>query len=257
MKQIRLTTCQPYGAWELKATYQRNMLYATAVMIGFLTIVTFSFWLYGQLVESPVVPTEIVKPVIEISSYFEDPPFVRPDNDPFPAPARPAVADLPPLVIPVPVPDEMLADDPEMTIPTNYERAALVDNRFGDGPPVGNDPNQLGQYRFGGTGDGLQPGLHPDSFQVLEDYPRMITEHQPTYPEIARRLGMEGSVWLQVLIDTEGRVVKAEILKTSEIGMLDESALEAAWKNRFSPGLQGNRAVACWVKYRVDFVLSE
>lgn len=257
MKKTRLSACNPYGAWEMKVTYQRNMLYATMVAIGLVAITTFSFWLYGQLAGSPAVERINPKQIVEIFSVLEDIPNIRPDEGAFPAAASQAVADLPPLAIPVPVPDELLADEPEMTIPTNYERDLIVDGLHRSGPPDGSEPGQIGEYGFGGRGDSLDPGPHPDSFQVLQIYPQMVSEHLPKYPEIARRLGLEGSVWLQVLIDTEGRVVKAEILKSSEIEMLDKAALEAAWKNRFSPGIQNNRAVLVWVKYKVEFVLSE
>ena len=60
-----------------------------------------------------------------------------------------------------------------------------------------------------------------------------------------------------MLIDTEGNVVEAGIAKSSEIDMLDEAALEVAHKNRFSPGIQNDRAVMVWVKYEVKFVLAD
>jgi len=36
---------------------------------------------------------------------------------------------------------------------------------------------------------------------------------------------------------------------------LDEAALDAAYKNKFKPGIQNNRAITVGVTYKVVFVL--
>lgn len=58
---------------------------------------------------------------------------------------------------------------------------------------------------------------------------------KPIYPETALRMGISGSVTIQVLIDEQGRVVSA----TASDGnaMLRESALRAAKQARFTPTL--------------------
>ena len=57
------------------------------------------------------------------------------------------------------------------------------------------------------------------------------------YPEEAINAGVEGTVSVLTFVDTEGRVVKAEILKGVGSG-LDEEALRVVWVTTFTPGKQ-------------------
>lgn len=56
----------------------------------------------------------------------------------------------------------------------------------------------------------------------------------PEYPELARLLGIGGSVRLAVTVDCVGRVIRVEILSGEPL--LLEAACEAARRWRFSPG---------------------
>jgi len=257
MKKIRLAHEIPYGAWEIKTTYQRNMFYAMAFMISFVIVIIFSFWLASKFIVKPVTETIHEEQIIEISTQFTNKPIVRLDDYSPTSSLRRIAQDLPRLAIPVPVADDVLLEEPEMTIPTKDQRHSLVDNQFGSRAPDDGEPGEFGVSRFGGTGQDTGERPDPEVYQFLHVRPEMITEYQPKYPEIARRLGFEGSVWIQVLIDTEGKVVEAGVFKSSEVDMLDQAALEVAHKNQFSPGIQNDRAVMVWVKYEVKFVLSE
>ena len=55
------------------------------------------------------------------------------------------------------------------------------------------------------------------------------------YPEIAKRAGIEGKVYIQAFIDEKGDVVKTKILKGIGSGC-DEAAMEAVGKTKFTPG---------------------
>jgi len=50
-------------------------------------------------------------------------------------------------------------------------------------------------------------------------------------------------------------VLKAQIGKSSGTESLDEAAIEAAYKNKFKPGIQNGRPIKVWVTYKVDFIL--
>ena len=91
---------------------------------------------------------------------------------------------------------------------------------------------------------------------VVEKMPVMIQEARPVYPKGALRIGLEGSAWIKALVDSRGVVRKAMVLRSSESVLLDEAALNAAFKCRYKPAVQNGRPVAVWVTYRVDFVLN-
>jgi len=40
-----------------------------------------------------------------------------------------------------------------------------------------------------------------------------VKNPSPIYPEIARRAGVEGTVWVKIWVDKEGKAKKAQILK--------------------------------------------
>ncbi len=99
--------------------------------------------------------------------------------------------------------------------------------------------------------DALPP---PDAFVPFETAPVPVTRVQPEYPELARRAGLEGTVYIKILVDKEGTVRDAILLR--EVGGgLDEAALEAVKKWVYTPAIQNNRPVAVWVAQPVVFSL--
>jgi len=70
-------------------------------------------------------------------------------------------------------------------------------------------------------------------FRVAE-LPRFRENIQPIYPDLARRMGIAGSVVIEVSIDEEGRVIDAVVKQGLGYGC-DESALASVRKARFYP----------------------
>ncbi len=97
----------------------------------------------------------------------------------------------------------------------------------------------------------------PDDFIALDTYPEMLSQSTPDYPEKAKQAGIEGVVYVQSLLDTKGIVKEVKVGKTSGNKMLDKAAVEAAYKCKFTPGMQGDNPVHCWITYKVDFVLAK
>ncbi len=71
--------------------------------------------------------------------------------------------------------------------------------------------------------------------------PRIVTEAkilkqvQPEYPEAAKKMGLKGMVIVRVLVDKNGRVIDARVLKSSGYPILDEAALMASKEFIFEP----------------------
>jgi len=102
----------------------------------------------------------------------------------------------------------------------------------------------------------LLPQLdEPDvwTFEAVQEKPVLLKQALPHYPEIARKVGVEGIVVVKVLIDKKGNVEKAEIFKS--VPALDDAALKAAKKCTFKPAKQRLKPVKVWMKIPYKFKL--
>ena len=74
------------------------------------------------------------------------------------------------------------------------------------------------------------------------------------YPEIAKRAGIEGKVYILAYVNERGTVTKTEVLKGIGAGC-DEAAEYAIENTRFSPGKQRGKAVKVKVMIPIIFKL--
>ena len=96
------------------------------------------------------------------------------------------------------------------------------------------------------------------SFESTVISPPKITDNQPPgYPRLARRLGYEGLVTLQVTVSVYGSPTKVEIIKSSGHGILDRAAVSAVEGWRFAPGKKGNTPVKSIVTIPIRFILKK
>jgi protein TonB len=93
-------------------------------------------------------------------------------------------------------------------------------------------------------------------FWKVEVKPQPINIPVPTYPDMARTAGIEGQAVVEALVDTDGTVAKARILKPSGNASLDQAAVDAAMRSRFYPAKQRDKAVRVWVSIPFRFTLS-
>ncbi len=77
----------------------------------------------------------------------------------------------------------------------------------------------------------------------------------PTYPRIARKRGQQGIVWVDVMLDKNGRQLATDIFKSSGVSPLDRAALEAVKQWQFMAHRINNIAVASHVRIPVEFSL--
>ena len=69
---------------------------------------------------------------------------------------------------------------------------------------------------------------------------------KPDYPSASRRMEEEGTVTLKFLIDADGRVLQADIEKSSGFNRLDEAARNALSKCQFRPGTVDGKPEQSW-----------
>lgn len=77
----------------------------------------------------------------------------------------------------------------------------------------------------------------------------------PTYPRQARRRGIEGVAIYEVWLDAEGKQIKQALVNSSGVLILDNAALDAIKKWKFSPHTVNGRAIAHRVQLPVRFRL--
>ena len=80
-----------------------------------------------------------------------------------------------------------------------------------------------------------------------------ISLPKPMYPEVAKRMRIQGTVSVQVLVDEQGRVISAKALSGSPF--LTIEAQKAALQARFSPTMLGDQAVKVSGVITYNFVL--
>ena len=89
----------------------------------------------------------------------------------------------------------------------------------------------------------------------VEELPEPVTQPIPEYPEIAKLMGIEGTVMVRLLVDRFGQVRDAYVLPKTSVPALDGAALEAVRRWVWKPALANGHAVAVWVVIPVHFSL--
>jgi protein TonB len=132
--------------------------------------------------------------------------------------------------------------------------------------PIGNAP-EGGVPSFGVVGSvGLvepvpPPAPEPPKAQgpvrvaMLPEAPRKLFDVHPVYPEIARAAHVEGTVILEAMLDTNGRVTQLKVLRS--VSLLDQAALDAVRQWRYSPSIYYGRPVSVLMTVTVRFTLQQ
>ncbi|MCH8034653.1 MAG: energy transducer TonB [Bacteroidetes bacterium] len=99
----------------------------------------------------------------------------------------------------------------------------------------------------------------PTYFVAVEEMPAPIggiksIQEKIVYPEIAKRAGVEGKVYILAFVNEQGEVTKAQVIKGIGAGC-DEAALNAVLKTRFTPGKQRGKPVKVQVSIPIVFKL--
>jgi protein TonB len=78
---------------------------------------------------------------------------------------------------------------------------------------------------------------------------------KPEYPRLARRLGEQGTVLLNVFVDANGVPQKIELSTSSGSPRLDQAARQTVQRWKFVPARQGDRPIGAWIVVPIRFVL--
>jgi TonB family protein len=136
-------------------------------------------------------------------------------------------------------------------------KSGLASNGFGSG-------GGMGSGRNGGVGPGSGPGFGPGSGGNMGggayrigggvSPPSILYKVEPEYSEEARKAKFQGTVLLFVIVDENGKPRDIKIIRPLGLG-LDQKAVEAVEKWKFSPGKKDGKPVAVQAQIEVNFRL--
>lgn len=144
-------------------------------------------------------------------------------------------------VVPVAVSNDVEVIDEDINIDTEINFDDLTVLELPKAPVVAEEPEE-------------------QVFLVVEKMPEIrgglaaLMKHI-TYPEIARKAGLEGRVYIQFVIDEKGKVHNPIVVRGIG-GGCDEAAIAAVQKITFTPGLQRGKPVKVKYSMPITFKLA-
>jgi protein TonB len=92
-------------------------------------------------------------------------------------------------------------------------------------------------------------------FYPFDEAPVLITYVTPVYPELMRQAGIEGTVYLLVLVGADGSVRRVSVLQSDVTPAMERAAMAAAKRFLFRPAKQGAFCVEAQMMVPVVFSL--
>ena len=160
----------------------------------------------------------------------------QPKMEPAPKPPLAPRADTPPADNELGAPSPTMASPP-VPSPSAPDTQAATSGREADRLP---EP----------AGRAAPEKISPPRFDAA-----YLDNPKPEYPRLARRLGEQGTVLLNVYVDANGWPEKIELQVSSGSPHLDRAARETVRQWKFVPARQGERPVGAWIVVPIRFVL--
>ena len=234
MEQLEVKYHTNYGAPELKKSY-RNYLVRGLVIAGAFHFLGAGVYWGTVYLSQELEPTRVVR-IMKLSELGPPPSL----QGAAPAVAVTGAAVRPSVGIPVPVPDAEVS--PEQTIATQEElsRQTVL-------PQTTTSGGVKEEIR-------IEEEEPPADYVPYEKGPEPIKQVTPKYPDLATRAGLEGTVWVKIWVDKEGRARRAVVMK-SDAEIFNQPAQEAAMQWVFTPAMMKNGPVSVWVSIPFRFKL--
>lgn len=246
VQSIKLYQLFPYGAPELKEVYNRYLTWALAVAIFFM-VLGLGSWIGGRALSREEEPRLVRMRIIKDIAELGPPPSIAAASAPAIAVSAPVAR--PSVGVPVPVPDAQIT--PEATIATQEEMSQIQAPITAGEGTGGGDSLVIGDEALLFGDD--EPEI--DEFVPFQTPPEIIKRVQPVYPELARKAGVQGKVFVKALIDKQGKVKKVVPMQGPEI--FYDAAVAAVEQWVFKPAISQDQPVAVWMAIPINFVLQE
>jgi len=238
-----------YGAYRLRKSYQKYLSIAMWIAIVIVILVTTGPTIYRMINPEEVATNKKRKVVI---TELAPPPSIGEKKEDIPIEAPPPLKSTIKFTPPVIKPDEQVQDD---FVTVDELKDVDPGLQTEEGSTAGVD------YSLIETEEKVVEDKEtaPTYFVAVEEMPEPIggikaIQEKITYPEIAKRAGVEGKVYILAFVDENGNVTKAQVLKGIGAGC-DEAALDAVLKTKFKPGKQRGTPVHVQVSIPIIFKL--
>jgi protein TonB len=147
----------------------------------------------------------------------------------------------------------------ELPPPPKEVAAPVVPIEAAEGEEADADAGDIAPTSFANL-DALPPPPPPPSetaqeFYAFDEPPVMLKFVNPKYPDLARQAGIEGTVLLNVLVGTDGKVLQVSVIQSDVTPAMEKAASEAAKQFLFKPAKQRTVAVKARVAIPIRFKL--
>jgi protein TonB len=241
-----------YGSYKLRKAYKTYLSFAMwmaiLVVVSVTTGPTLYRWIFPEKVEEQSLRKVVITELAPPPSIGEE---KKVEQVEAPPPLKSTIKFTPPVV----KPDAQVKDEYVPTVAELKEVNPGLTTQKGVEGGV--------DYSLIETQDKTEEKKEeaPTFFVAVEEMPEPIggisaIQEKIVYPEIAKRAGVEGKVYILAFVDENGDVKKAQVIKGIGAGC-DEAALDAVLKTKFKPGKQRGKAVNVQVSIPVVFKLQQ
>ena len=172
-----------------------------------------------------------------------------------PEPVKPVVDNAPKQFqapIQTPQPDPRAEIKPEQGVKAEDQFGSETGSDMGDalGMEGGVEGGVVGGT-LGGVLGGVLGGTGTGPVMDYDAPPKPVKITRPQYPQEAFVKKIEGTVLVEIMIDSSGRVVRARVLQS--VPMLDAAAIQTVYQWIFQPAVKHGRPVATIAQAPVSF----
>ena len=237
-----------YGSYKLRKSYKKYVTIAMWIAIFIVLMVTTGPAIYRWINPEEVVETK--RKVVQITQ-LEQPPSIGEQQEIEEIQAPPLKSTIK-FTPPVVKPDEQVQDEYMPTVDELKEVDPGAETQEGVEGGVDYSLIEVEEKI-------VEEEKAPTYFVAVEEMPEPIggikaIQEKISYPEIAKRAGVEGKVYILAFVDENGNVTKAQVL----IGIgacCDEAAQDAVLQTKFKPGKQRGTPVKVQVSIPIVFKL--
>ncbi|MBS1682484.1 MAG: energy transducer TonB [Bacteroidetes bacterium] len=243
-----------YGAYMLRMIYSKNVAMASGIALLIMAFML-AYPTLAELLKSDEDLSKKPKMMKQVS--LEQPPPIQPDQPPPPdippPPVKTVIKFLPPKV----TEKEVVEEEKMPTIEEIKQNETGSENIEGTGEVVFEEPVQE-VVRDEGDGNKIFTFVEQSAEFVggMEALGKWLNKNLK-YPASARRMGLEGKVFVKFVIETDGRISAVEVTRGFDGACDKEAARVVSIMPRWKPGKQSGRAVRQAYTLPVWFKLAE
>jgi len=243
-----------YGAYVLRKIYSKNVM-ISSVLALFVICFVLAYPSIAAFFKSD--DSALAKPKLRTTVSLDQPPPISPNQPPPPnippPPVKTIIKFLPPKVT-----DKEVVEEEKMpTIEEIKQHETGAENVEGTGEVVFDEPVQE-VVKDNGDANKVFTFVEQSAEPVggLEAFYKWVGKNIK-YPAAARRMGLEGKVYVKFVIEPTGTISNIEVLKGFNGECDKEAARVLSIAPKWKPGKQSGRAVRQAYTLPITFKLSE